>query len=39
MEEALTVYDDYVKTKDGEPDADTGKLDPAKENGEHKEEK
>lgn len=39
VEEALTVYDDYVKTKDGEPDAETGKPDPVKENGEQKEEK
>jgi len=39
VDEALTVYDDYVKTKDGETDAEAGKPEATKENGEQKEEK
>ncbi|KAI5809745.1 polyadenylate-binding protein [Peziza echinospora] len=39
VDEALSVYDEYVKTKDGEGEADAPKAAEAKENGEKKEEK
>lgn len=39
VDEALAVYDEYVKEKDGEPEGETAKPEAAKENGEKKEEK